>query len=72
MRRKNGLIKAGLKGKTIRDNKMAPVRAVLQWAANVADRITVSAKAKPAERIRGYTDEEAKTILSAALQEKDS
>ena len=32
----------------------------------------MSAKAKPGERIRGYTDEEAKTILSATLQEKDA
>jgi len=34
VRWKNGLIEAGLKGKTIRDSKIAPVRAVLQWAVD--------------------------------------
>jgi hypothetical protein len=79
VRWKNALIETGTKGKTIRDSKIAPIRAILQWGvdnrllkANVAHRVTVNAKPKIAERIRGYTDEEASLVLSAALREKDA
>jgi hypothetical protein len=79
VRWKNALIETGTKGKTIRDSKIAPIRAILQWGvdnrllkANVAHRVTVNAKPKIAERIRGYTDEEALLVLSAALREKDA
>ena len=75
---KNVLVEAGLKGKTIRDGKLAPLRAILQWGVdnrllreNVAERVTVSVKAKVSQGRRGYTDEEAKAVLAAALKETD-
>lgn len=70
---KNDLIAKELAGKTIRDAKLAPVRAMLQWAVdnrllthNVAERITISIKGALNTRIRGYTDDEAKMVLMAA------
>ena len=76
---KNALVEAGLKGKTIRDGKLAPLRAILQWGLdnrllkeNVAERVSVSIKSRVTERIRGYTDEEARMVLAAALKESNS
>ena len=76
---KNTLIQAGRKGKTIRDGKVAPLRAILQWGVdnkflkdNVAEKVIVSIKTMLVDRIRGYTDEEAKLLLSAALRETDA
>ena len=76
---KNALVEAGLKGKTIRDGKLAPLRAILQWGLdnrllkeNVAERVSVSIKSRVTERIRGYTDEEARIVLAAALNESTS
>ncbi len=76
---KNALIEGGRKGKTIRDGKLAPVRAILQWGvdnrllkSNAAERVSVSVKSKVVEKIRGYTDEEAKLVLSAALRENSA
>ena len=50
------LIEAGLRPKTIRDAKFAPVRAILQWAVdnhrlgeNPAKRVVIDVKIKPAE-----------------------
>lgn len=70
---KNDLIAKELAGKTIRDAKLAPVRAMLQWAVdnrlladNVAERITISIKGTLSTRIRAYTDDEAKVVLTAA------
>jgi hypothetical protein len=54
----------------IRDGKLAPVRAILQWAidnrkldANPGARINIDPKARSSEKRRGYTDDEAKIIL---------
>jgi integrase len=65
--------------KTIRDSKLAPVRAIFQWAvdnrkldANPAARINIDLKSRPSEKRRGYTDDEAKVILRAARTEKES
>lgn len=65
--------------KTIRDSKLAPVRAIFQWAvdnrkldANPAARINIDLKSRPSEKRRGYTDDEAKIILRAARAEKES
>lgn len=76
---KADLLAKGLKAKTIRDSKLAPVRAILQWAtdnrkldANPGARISIDLKARSSEKRRGYTDEEAKLILQAARKEKET
>lgn len=76
---KAALLAQGLKAKTIRDGKLAPVRAILQWAtdnrkldANPGARINIDLKARSSEKRRGYTDDEAKTILRAARKEKEA
>jgi integrase len=75
---KAALVTAGLRAKTIRETKLAPVRAILQWgvdngrlAANPAQRVTIDVKTKPGETKRGFTDEEARIVLRAALRESD-
>ena len=72
------LIELGRKPKTIRDGRLAPVRAVLQWAVdngrisiNVAERVSIDVRSKPGEKKRRFTDHEAATILRAAAVEKD-
>ena len=72
---KAGLLKAGLRTKTIRDFKIAPLRAILQWGVdnrkittNPASRVLVGVRGKMAERIRGFTDEEAALILRQAAR----
>jgi integrase len=77
IRWKAELIGAGLHPKTVRDGRIAPVKAILQWGvdnrrlpANPAERIGVDVRVKVAETIRSFTDEEARTILKAALQER--
>lgn len=78
IRWKEGLLKSGLRTKTIRDSKIAPVRAILQWGVdnrkireNPAARVHVDVRAKLTERIRGYTDDEALLILEKAASETD-
>ncbi len=73
------LIELGRRPKTIRDGRLAPVRAILQWAVdnghldrNVAERIVIDVRSKPGERKRSFTDEEAAAILKAANQEKNA
>jgi integrase len=75
---KHALISSGLRTKTIRDSKLAPLRAILQWGVdngklteNPALRVIVDVRAKVIERIRGFTDEEASLILKAAVKETD-
>lgn len=79
IRWKDSLVEAGLKNKTISFSKIAPVRAILKWATqnrkldrNVAERIKLDAKAKPSERKRGYTDQEAQIVLRAARLAKQA
>ncbi|WP_315825592.1 MULTISPECIES: tyrosine-type recombinase/integrase [unclassified Bradyrhizobium] len=76
---KADLLAKGLKAKTIRDCKLAPVRAIFQWAvdnrkldANPAARINIDLKARSSEKRRGYTDDEAKIILRAARTETEA
>ncbi|SCY47093.1 site-specific integrase [Microvirga guangxiensis] len=76
---KNTLIAANLRPKTIRDAKLAPVRAILRWAVdnhhlkeNPAERIVIDVKTKAGERKRSYQDEEAKIVLKAALTETNA
>jgi hypothetical protein len=63
---KGALIEQGLRPKSIRDAKLAPVRAVLRWAvdnrqlpANPAERITMDVRVRAGEGQRSFTDEEA-------------
>jgi integrase len=75
---KSSMVEAGLRPKTVRDAKLAPLRAILQWgvqnqqlAENVAEKITIDVRAKQGEKKRSFTDEEGRMILRAALREKD-
>jgi integrase len=70
------MIEAGLHGKTIRDGKIAPVRAILRWAvdnrrltSNPAERITVDVKVEAGTKKRSFNDQEAATVLKAARRE---
>jgi integrase len=72
------MVDAGLRPKTVRDAKLAPVRAILQWgvqnqllAENVAEKVTIDVRAKQGEKKRSFTDDEGRIILRAALLEKD-
>jgi len=75
---KSALVAAGLRSKTIKDAKLAPVRAVLQWAVdngrlptNPAARVGIDVKVKPGESKRSYTDEEAILLLKASMEESN-
>ena len=75
---KKAMVDAGLRPKTIQDAKLAPVRAILQWGlqnrlitSNAAEGISLDVKSKQGEKKRSFTDEEAKTILRAAMLEQD-
>jgi len=70
---KANLLAKGRAAKTIRDSKLAPVRAIFQWAVdnrkldtNPGARINIDLKSRSTEKRRGYTDEEAKIVLRAA------
>lgn len=70
---KADLLAKGRAAKTIRDSKLAPVRAIFQLAvdnrkiaANPAARVNIDLKSRSTEKRRGYTDEEAKLVLQAA------
>jgi hypothetical protein len=72
------LLAAGFRTKTIRDSKIAPVRAILQWGVdnrkiptNPAARVVIDVRGKMAERIRGFSDEEAALILRQAARSQD-
>jgi integrase len=76
---KASLLEKGLRAKTIRDGRLAPVRAILQWgvdneklATNPASKVVLGVKQKAGDRKRGYTDDEAKNILSAARKQKST
>jgi hypothetical protein len=79
IRWKASLISAGLKTKTIRDGKLAPVRAILQWGVdnrrlnqNAGERVTIDLKAKLVDKKRGYSEDEACKVLTAALEQQDA
>ncbi len=72
------MIEAGLHPKTILGAKLAPVRAILQWAVdngrlpfNPATRVTIRLKTRAGESKRGFDDKEAAKILRAARAEAD-
>lgn len=71
------LLADGLSGKTIRNGKIAPIKALLNWgfknrrlATNAASGVDVSVKKKPGEGKRGYSDDEARAVLVAARKER--
>lgn len=73
---KTHLLDLGLSAKTIRDTRLAALKAVLRWghdneriAANVAQGVTLRRTAKPGEDMQGFEPHEAATILKAALKE---
>jgi integrase len=73
---KAAMLAHGLSAKTIGAGKLSAARAVFQWAAdnsvikeNPFAKVTISLKKKPGERKRGYSDDEAKKVLSAAALE---
>ncbi|MGT2486565.1 hypothetical protein ACU4GA_12605 [Methylobacterium oryzae CBMB20] len=75
---KDSLVASGLAAKTIRESRLAPVRAILRWGVdnrrlneNPAERITISVKQKPGQGKRGFKDAEAAQILKAAAAERD-
>ena len=74
---KASLVAAGLRAKTIGDAKLAPVRAILQWAVdndrlltNPASRVVIDVKSKPSESIRSFSEDEAKLVLKRARSER--
>jgi integrase len=76
---KADLLAKGRAAKTIRDSKLAPVRAIFQWAvdnrkltANPGARINIDLKSRSTEKRRGYTDEEAKLVLRAARTSQEA
>ncbi|MGQ0682529.1 DUF6538 domain-containing protein [Bradyrhizobium sp.] len=79
VRWKGDLLAKGRAAKTIRDSKLAPVRAIFQCAvdnrkldSNPAARINIDLKARSSEKRRGYTDDEARIILQAARAEQET
>ena len=67
------LLDRGLSGRTIKYGKLAALRAVLEWGVrnrklseNVAAKISVSGKSSAEGRKRGFTEDEAATVLAAA------
>lgn len=73
---KSKLLHEGRRPKTIRDAKIAPVRAILQWGvdndrlpANAAERVTLDVKVLATERKRSFTDAEASLVLSSARKQ---
>jgi integrase len=72
------LVEGELHPKTIKDAKLAPLRAILQWGAdnnhlpsNPASRVTIEVKQRAGDGKRGFSDDEATLILRAAFAEKD-
>ncbi len=75
---KAALIQQGRSPKTIRDAKLAPIRAIFRCAfnnrylpVNPAERITIEIRARAGQGIRSFGDEEAFRILTAASLETD-
>lgn len=78
VRWKASMVTAGLRSKTIQNARLAPVRAVFQWgrdnrllAENPAERVTIEIRIPASERKRSFTDDEARTILTAARMQTD-
>jgi integrase len=73
---KDKMLEKGLQPRTIRSAKLAAIKSLLQWAVsngriptNPAAKVTVGLKTKAGGTKRGFTEEEAATILKAAKAE---
>lgn len=73
---KDALFEAGGSPKTINDSKLAALRKVFAWgkdneriASNPAEGVAVDYTRRMSDDMKGFSDEEAKTILAAAAQE---
>ena len=78
LRWKTSMVEAGLRPKTIRDAKLAAVRAIIQCAvqnrrlgSNPAEGIVMEVKRRSSEDKRSFNDDEAKAVLRAALQQRE-
>jgi len=74
IRFKDARLAEGISGKTIKDADLAALKSVFGWAVenkrlplNPAADVTIRVMRQKVERENGFTDEEAKTILRAAL-----
>ncbi len=74
IRFKDARLAEGISGKTIKDADLAALKSVFGWAVenkrlpmNPAADVTIRVAKQKVERERGFTDEEAKTILQTAL-----
>ena len=72
---KDALIASGLSTKTVRDSKLAPLLAVMRWAVangalatNPAEGVGVTVRKAGGGR-RGFNDDEARKVLTAAERE---
>jgi hypothetical protein len=79
IRWKASLLETGLRAKSIRDGKLAPIRAILQWAVdnrrlsqNPAERVTIDLRSKLTDKKRGYSEDKARKVLAAACTQKDA
>ncbi|TXM95384.1 site-specific integrase [Methylobacterium sp. WL116] len=79
IRWKDALLGKELRGSTIRNGKIGPVRTILQWgvdnkklSTNVARGIKVTTKARAQDRKRDPTEAEVAIILAAASAAEDS
>lgn len=76
VRWKDALVASGGAPKTINDAKLAALRVAFEWgvknvhiASNPAAGVAVAHRKRPDERMLGFSDEEASTILRAASKE---
>jgi len=76
VRWKDALVAAGRAPKTINDSKLAALRVAFKWgvnnvrvASNPTTGVAVLHRKRTDERMLGFTDEEARTILQAAEKE---
>ncbi|SFL99953.1 site-specific integrase [Methylorubrum salsuginis] len=78
VRWKEHLVASGQSSKTIRDASLSAVKSILGWGVrngrletNPAAAVTIDVRRKAGQGIRGFSDDEAATILRAAAQEAD-
>jgi integrase len=76
IRWKDRLVEQGRRAKTIREGKLAALHAVFAWSVrnrklsqNPAESVRIDVRVRPAERRRGFHDEEAAALLRAACSE---
>jgi integrase len=77
VRWKEARLDDGISAKTVKATDLSALKSIFKWAANnsrlstnPAEKVTMPAPKKAQERSSGFTNEEAKTILKAALAYK--